>query len=385
MSNKELLRNARVEIDIARLKRNIDNIRMAVGDKPVFCPAIKADAYGHGAVEIAKHLGNWGINIYAVATLQEALELRYAGIKGDIVVLSLLPDDLMPIAAEHSLIPFISTYDAAAALSDAAIAQGRKIRIIIAIDTGMGRIGFSAMSDAAIEESVVEVKRISQLGGVQIYALASHLSTADSADKTYSMEQIARFEAAGAALKNSGIQIPNMSILNSAGTVELPGKPFDICRPGISMYGYYPGDECDRSLVELQPVMSVKAEIAFIKDVPDGSSIGYGRRYRASGTRRIATISLGYADGLPRAYNLSGDARVIVGESFAHIAGNICMDQCMIDVTGIPDVHQGTEVVVMGESPQGLSITADDIAKATDTISYEILCGFGQRLPKKYV
>lgn len=383
--NKELLRNAWVEIDTSRIKENIKSIRSAVGDLPIFCPAIKADAYGHGAVQVAKTLKEIGINMYAVATVQEALELRYAGIYDDIVLLSLLPNELAPIAVEHNLIPFVASVESAHAISAEANCQGRTMRIVVAIDTGMGRIGFSAMSETAITDSVKSIAEISRLDNIEIFAMASHLSTADSADKTYSLEQIERFERMNDALKEAGTIIPRLSILNSAGTAELPQKHFDICRPGISIYGYYPSDECDKSLVNLTPAMSVKAEISFLKDVEDGMSIGYGRKFRACGKRKIATISLGYADGLPRPYNLKGDARVIIGEHFAPIAGNICMDQCMIDVTDIPNARLGTEVIIMGSSPGGLSITADDIANATDTISYEILCGFGQRLPKLYL
>lgn len=383
--NKELYRNAWVEIDTDRIKENIKNIRSAVGEVPVFCPAIKADAYGHGAVQIAKTLKEIGITMYAVATVQEALELRYAGIGGDVVLLSLLPNELAPIAVEHNLIPFVASVDSAKTISAEAKRQGKEMRIIIAVDTGMGRIGFSAMSETDIADSAQSIAAISRFENIEIYAMASHLSTADSADKTYSLEQIERFECMNAALKEAGTSIPRLSILNSAGTAELSRNHFDICRPGISIYGYYPSDECDKSLVALTPAMSVKAEISFLKEVEDGTSIGYGRKFRARGKRKIATLSLGYADGLPRPYNLKGDARVIVGEHFAPIAGNICMDQCMIDVTDIPNVELGTEVIIMGKSPGGLSITADDIAHATDTISYEVLCGFGQRLPKLYL
>ena len=208
------------------------------------------------------------------------------------------------------------------------------------------------------------------------------MATADAFDKTYSHQQEAKYNKFYEVLTAAGIEIPFRTLANSASIMELPTVHFDACRPGIILYGCYPSDEVDVNQLSIKPVMSVKANIVHLKDVPAGFSVGYGRRYISEKPAKIATIALGYADGYPRPY--SAQAKVIVNGVIAPIAGNICMDQCMIDVTDVPDVKVGDEVIVMGSDGKN-TILADDIAKATGTINYEITCAFGQRLPKVYV
>ena len=208
------------------------------------------------------------------------------------------------------------------------------------------------------------------------------MSTADAADKTYSHQQEKKYNAFYTALTDAGISIPFRTLANSASIMEIPSVYFDACRPGIILYGCYPSDEVDVNQLSIKPVMSIKANIVHLKDVPSNFSVGYGRKYISNKPSKIATIALGYADGYPRPY--SAKAKVIVNGVMAPIAGNICMDQCMIDVTNVPDVKVGDEVIVMGTDGVN-TILADDIANATGTINYEITCAFGQRLPKVYV
>ena len=208
------------------------------------------------------------------------------------------------------------------------------------------------------------------------------MSTADAFDKTYSHEQEAKYNKFYDALTAAGVEIPWKTLANSASIMELPTVHFDACRPGIILYGCYPSDEVDVNELSIKPVMSVKANIVHLKDVPAGFSVGYGRRYISEKPSKIATLALGYADGYPRPY--SQFAKVIVNGVMAPVAGNICMDQCMVDVTDVPDVKVGDEVIIMGTDGKN-TILADDIAKATGTINYEICCAFGQRLPKVYV
>ena len=208
------------------------------------------------------------------------------------------------------------------------------------------------------------------------------MSTADAYDKTYSHQQEAKFNKFYEALTAAGIEIPFRTLANSASIMELPTVHFDACRPGIILYGCHPAGEVDVNELSIKPVMSVKANIVHLKDVPADFSVGYGRKYISKKPSKIATIALGYADGYPRPY--SSNAKVIVNGVIAPIAGNICMDQCMIDVTDVPDVKLGDEVIVMGTDGTN-TILADDIANATGTINYEITCAFGQRLPKVYV
>ena len=243
----------------------------------------------------------------------------------------------------------------------------------------MGRIGYLADDT---EYAVEDVKKIAALPNIRIFGLFSHMATADAYDKTFSHEQEARYIRFYEALTAAGIYVPFRTLANSASIMELPTVHYDGCRPGIILYGQYPSHEVDRNAFHIKPVMQVKANIVHLKDVPVGFSCGYGRKFIAQRPSRIATIALGYADGYPRPY--SAQAKVIVNGVVCPIAGNICMDQCMIDVTDVPEVHVGDEVIVMGTDGVN-TIDADYIADATGTINYEITCAFGQRLPKVFV
>lgn len=375
---KEAIRPVWAEINLSNLDYNIKNIRAKIGGREMI-GVIKADAYGHGSVKVAEVLRENGVKTFAIATLQEAITLREAGAKEDIIMLGLTPDMYADTIVEYDIIPVVCDAKNAAAIDEAARAQGKTISGLIAIDTGMGRIGYLADE---IESSIEDIKKIAALKNFKIKGLFSHMSTADAFDKTFSHEQEAKYNKFYDALKAAGIDVPWRTLANSASIMELPTVHFDACRPGIILYGCYPSDEVDVNQLSIKPVMSVKANIVHLKDVPSGFSVGYGRRFISERPSKIATIALGYADGYPRPY--SQYAKVIVNGVMAPIAGNICMDQCMIDVTDVPDVKVGDEVIVMGSDGKN-TILADDIAKATGTINYEICCAFGQRLPKIYV
>lgn len=266
----------------------------------------------------------------------------------------------------------------AQAISLAAEKAGVIINGFIAIDTGMGRIGYIPEENSAIEN----IRAITELPNFKIQGLFSHFAAADAEDKTYSAVQEQRFITFYKKLRDADIDIPCRTLANSAAVMEFPSSHFEMVRPGIILYGCYPSDEVDKSQLELKPVMSVKANIIHLKKVPAGTTISYGRKWTATKDSLIATIPLGYADGFPRPYSSKG--KVIVNGVIAPIAGNICMDQCMIDVTNVPYVRLGDEVTIIGKD--GIhEILADDIASATGTINYEIVCAFGQRLPKVYV
>ena len=376
---KKAIRPAWAEINLTNLDYNIKRIREKVGPDREIIGVIKADAYGHGSIMCAKVLRENGVKTFAVATLQEAVTLRKAGTKEDIIMLGLTPDLYADVIAEYDITPVVCDSANAKAISDAAEKMGKTVSGLIAIDTGMGRIGYLADE---IETSIEDIKRIEALSHFKIKGLFSHMSTADAADKTFSHEQEAKYNAFFQALVKSGINVPVRTLANSASIMELPSVYFEAVRPGIILYGCYPSNEVDRNQLSIKPVMSVKANIVHVKNVPENFSVGYGRKYISEKPARIATIALGYADGYPRPY--SSQAKVIVNGVVCPIAGNICMDQCMIDVSAVPDVKVGDEVIVMGSD--GISsIPADDIAEATGTINYEICCAFGQRLPKVYV
>lgn len=375
---KEAIRPAWVEVNLSNLDYNIKQIKEKANGRELI-GVIKADAYGHGSVKCAEVLRKNGVKTFAIATLQEALTLREAGAKEEIICLGLTPDMYADVIVEHDLTPVVCDSSNAKAISDAAVAAGKIVSGLIAVDTGMGRIGYLADdTDFAVED----VRKIAALPGFKIKGMFSHMSTADAADKTYSHEQEAKYNAFYEALTKANIKIPFRTLANSASIMELPEIYFDAVRPGIILYGCYPSDEVERAQLSIKPVMSVKANIVHLKDVPANFSVGYGRKYISTKPARIATLALGYADGYPRPF--SANAKVIVNGVVCPIAGNICMDQCMVDVSAVPNVKIGDEVIVMGSDGVN-SVTADDIANTTGTINYEICCAFGQRLPKVYV
>lgn len=375
---KEAIRPVWAEINLSNLDYNIKNIKAKLGSGTKIIGVVKADGYGHGSVKVAEVLRANGVDTFAVSTLQEAIVLREAGATEQIISLSLTPNFYSNVLVEYDITPVISSLENARAISKTAAEVGKTVSGFIAADTGMGRIGYLTWDENAISE----IKEISQLPNFKIAGLFSHMSTADSADKTFSRQQEQCFNEFYDKLIAAGIEIPMRTFANSASVMELTSVYFDAVRPGIILYGCYPSDEIDKSSLSLKPVMSVKATISHLKDVPAGFSVSYGREFISKRPSKIATIALGYADGYPRPYAPKGE--VIVNGVKAPLAGNICMDQCMIDVTDVPDVKVGDEVIVMGSDGKN-TILADDIAKATGTINYEIICAFGQRLPKVYV
>ena len=375
---KEALRPVWAEINLTNLDYNIKNIKAKIGDREMI-GVIKADAYGHGSVKVAEVLRENGCKTFAIATLQEAIVLREAGAKEDIIMLGLTPDMYADTIVDYNITPVVCDAQNARAFSDAAARKGKVVSGLIAVDTGMGRIGYLADE---LDYAVEDVKKIAALPNFKIKGMFSHMSTADAYDKTYSHQQEAKYNKFYETLTAAGIEIPFRTLANSASIMELPTVHFDACRPGVILYGMYPSDEVDVNELSIKPVMSIKANIVHLKDVPADFSVGYGRKYISKAPAKIATLALGYADGYPRPY--SAYAKVIVNGVLCPIAGNICMDQCMVDVTNVPDVKVGDEVIVMGSDGKN-TILADDIAKATGTINYEITCALGQRLPKVYV
>lgn len=376
---KEAIRPVWAEINLSNLDYNIKSIRNKVGADKELIGVIKADAYGHGSVMCAEILRKNGVKSFAVATLQEAITLRDAGATEEIIMLGLTPNMYSDIVVKYDITPVVCDSSNAKAFSDAASKVGKTISGLLAVDTGMGRIGYLADE---IETAIFDVKKIQLLSNFHIKGMFSHMSTADSFDKTYSREQERKYLSFYEALTSAGISIPFRTLANSASIMELPEIHYNAVRPGIILYGCYPSAEVDKNQLSIKPVMSIKANIVHLKDVPANFSVGYGRKFISNKPSRIATIALGYADGYPRPY--SATAKVIVNGILCPIAGNICMDQCMIDVSEVPNVNIGDEVIVMG-SDGVHTILADDIAEATNTINYEICCAFGQRLPKVYV
>lgn len=375
---KEAIRPVWAEINLSNLDYNIKNIIAKVGSEKEVIGVIKADAYGHGSVKVAQVLQENGVKTFAIATLQEAVTLREAGFTEKIIMLGLTPDMYADILVKYDITPVVCDFSNAKSISEAAKAEDKFLEGLIAVDTGMGRIGYLPDDPEAVED----IRKIAGLSNFKIKGIFSHMATADALDKSFSKLQEERYIGFYEKLKAAGIHVPVRTFANSASIMEIPSVHYDAVRPGIILYGCYPSDEVDRNQLSIKPVMSVKANIVHLKKVEKGFSVGYGRKFIAERESLIATIALGYADGYPRLY--SSQAKVLVNGVIAPIAGNICMDQCMIDVTDVPNVKVGDEVIIMGSDGKN-TILADDIARATGTINYEIVCAFGQRLPKVYI
>ena len=296
--------------------------------------------------------------------MSEAIKLRKAGYEIEqIIILGITPDPYVEVLLEYNLTPVVCSYENAEAIDTAARKAGKTVNCYIAVDTGMGRIGYNPEDTSSVEDVIM----ISKLQNINIEGLFSHFATADAADKNYARMQENRYQVFYKALLAADIIPPMKALSNSAAIMELPSAHFNQVRPGIILYGLYPSNEMIREAFHIKPVMSVKANIVHLKKVPAGTSVSYGRKWTAQRDSIIATIPLGYADGFPRPYSMKGE--VLVNGVKAPIAGNICMDQCMIDVTNVPYVRLGDEVTVMGKD--GIyEISADDIAEATGTINY---------------
>jgi alanine racemase len=366
-----------MEVNLDNLAHNIRQIRNNVTAPASIMGIVKADGYGHGALEVSRVLIEEGVQRLGVAVLDEAIELRQDGIDVPILILGYTPPELFERVLEYDITPTLYSFEDAVKLSDLASQKGQRAKIHLKLDTGMGRIGMIPGEDSA-----EKVSNIYKLPGIIIEGIFTHFSVADEKDKTYTRGQYEKFTQFVNALKERGIEIPIRHAGNSATSIDLPEMHLDMVRPGVILYGLYPSDEVDRKKVPLKPLASLKAVIAHVKTVPPGTSIGYGRKYISTGERVIATLPIGYADGYTRL--LSGKAEVLVHGVRAPLAGNICMDQCMIDVTGIEGVKVGDEAVLMGQQGQD-SITAEELGSLLGTINYEIVCMIGKRVPRVYI
>jgi len=364
------------EVSLDNLAYNMKNIKAKAKSKEIF-GVVKADAYGHGAVEAAPVLLENGATRLSVAVVTEGVELRKAGIKCPINILGYTPETLFGDIIGYDLEPAVFGYEYAEKLSRAAVAANKKVKIHIKVDTGMGRIGFLPE-----EKSVEEATKLSTLPNIEVEGLFSHFSTADESDKEYSGYQFNKYNWFLDRLLENGVNIKIRNIANSAAIMELPETHYDGARPGIILYGYYPSNEVDKNELDIKPVMTLKACILHIKTMEEGQYIGYGRKFKTARKSLIGTLGIGYADGYTRM--LSGKAKVIINGKFAPVVGNICMDQCMIDLTDIGDVKVGDEVILMG-SDGNLKFDPDDIAPLLGTINYEVLCMIGKRVPRVYI
>lgn len=370
------LRPVWAEIDLDKLAYNMREIRRVAKSKDIIA-VVKADGYGHGALDIAPTLLENGATRIAVAVLNEAVELRRGGIKAPIMILGFTPPSFVDMLLRYDIEQTVYSYDLAKEISNMAKKKNKKAKIHIALDTGMGRIGF--LPD---DKNVEEVYKISKLPNIIIEGLYSHFSSADETDKNYTEIQLKKYNSFYDKLVQKGVKVNIRHIANSAAIIDLPESHFEAVRPGMILYGYYPSEEVFKEKIHLKPVMTLKTNIVHIKNLPAGEYISYGRKFKTTRESVIATLPVGYADGYTRL--LFEKAKVIINGSFVPVVGRICMDQCMVDVTDLKDVKLGDEVILMGEQGE-LKFNADDIAKLMGTINYEVTCMISKRVPRVYV
>ena len=364
------------EIDLSAMLHNFMAARRHLPDKVLLAAVIKANAYGHGAVEAAKLLEGKA-DRFAVAMTDEAVELRKAGIETPIFLLAPTPESDFEAIARYDIEAAVPSFEYGQALCAYGAAHGKDIPYHMALDTGMGRIGF-----ACTKESLDEIEALSKLPGGKLLGVFSHYAKADSADKSYAIEQTKRFKAFTEAMERRGIEIPLKHLDNSAGLIEMPDK-FDMVREGIILYGLKPSNEVDLSLIGgVRGVMALRSHISFLKTVTEPTPVSYGCTYVAQPGTRVATVSAGYADGVNRL--LSNRGQVLVRGVRCPIIGRVCMDQFMIDVTGVPEAQVGDTVTIFGRDGDE-EITADDVADLVGTIGYEVTCLVTPRVPRVYL
>lgn len=370
-----LIRPVWAEIDLDKIEYNMRNIKSLAKDKEVIA-VIKADGYGHGAVDIAPVVLESGASRLAVAVLSEAIELRKNSITSPIIILGYTAVDCADDLIKYEIEQTIYDLNYAKELSKKAIELGKKAKVHIAIDTGMGRIGFLPNN-----KSVEDILEISLLEGIDIVGSFTHFSTADEEDKEYTNKQFSILENFFNKIKSKGINIPLKHAANSAAIMDLPQTHLDGVRAGIVIYGYYPSNEVNKGVLSIKPALTLKTNVVHVKTLEKDLYVSYGRTFKTERETIVATLPIGYADGYSRA--LSGKGKVIINGKFANIIGRVCMDQCMIDVTDVGEVKVGDEVILLGKEGK-LKFNADDIAEIMGTINYEIICMLKQRVPRVY-
>ena len=367
------MRPTRVEIDLDSIAYNIHQIRKKVGNKTKIMAVMKANAYGHGAVEVAKVAIDAGAQWLAVALVEEAIQLREAGIQSPILILGSTPPDQVHEVIKYNLSQTVCSRELIETLSNEAQSWNQTAKVHIKVDTGLGRLGIFP------EEVAAFVKESTCLEGIEIEGIFTHFSVADE-DKAFTELQIKKFKEVISNLEREKIHIPLKHAANSAAVVGFASSYFNLVRPGIILYGLYPSPEMNRT-IPLKPAMSFKTKITYLKRVPAGYSLSYDRTFTTERKSLIAILPVGYADGYPRA--LSNKGEVLIKGKRAPVVGMICMDMTLVDVTHIPDVKIGDEVVLFGKQ-NGAQISADEIASKSDLINYEILCGISKRVPRIY-
>ena len=368
-----LCQRAWVEIDLAALTHNVKELKNILSPNTQLMAVVKADAYGHGAIAVSQTVLQAGASWLGVATIPEGIELREAGIEAPILVLgaTYTTEQVKAIAHWH-LQPTICTVKQALIFSEFLVTLNQSLPVHAKLDTGMSRLG------TPWQEATEFVQLIQRLPNLKLASVYSHLATADSPDQTIMLQQHEKFKLAIAQIKIAGINPDRLHLANSAATLAHPDLHYDLVRVGLANYGLYPAPHL-QSVINLKPVMQVKARVTQVKTIEAGTGVSYGHQFVAKQQTQIAVVGIGYADGIPR--NLSNKMQVLIRGKFVPQVGSVTMDQLMLDVSAIPDLEVGEVVTLLGEDGEN-QISADDWAATLGTISWEILCGFKNRLPR---
>ncbi len=362
-------------VNLDAIRHNILDARAHIAPGTKLMAIIKADGYGHGATEVAAAIDDLA-DAYGIAILEEGVELRRAGVVKPILILGYSPASQYEELIDNDITQTVFTYEMAKKLSDTAVKLGKEALVHIKIDTGMGRIGLSPT-----EESADIAARIQGLPGIRITGCFTHFATADEKDKTFAKKQLSDFLHFADMLRERGISNIILHVSNSAGIIDIPEANLDMVRMGISLYGHYPSEEVGKERADLHPAMSLVSCVSYVKTVPAGTPIGYGSTFVAEHEMQIATIPVGYGDGYPR--QLSNKGSVLIHGQRASIVGRVCMDQFMVDVTAVPQVMVGDEVVLFGrQNDQELSV--EEVSALAGSFNYEMLCNVGKRIPRVY-
>ncbi len=372
--NNKPTRPVWVEVDLENIKFNLNQVKKNIPEDTKIMAVVKADAYGHGVIPVAKAALEGGADRLAVALPEEGKELRENDFKLPIQILGEVLPNQIPILVENDLIPTISKLDTVQKLNELAEKKDIIKKVHVKIDTGMGRIGVFP------DDAINFIKKVDSYDNIDIEGIMTHFAKADEEDKSYTYKQWERFQSVIDKLKEIDIKIPIKQAANSATIIDLPEFSLNMVRPGIMMYGLRPSHEVDESF-KLKPALSWKAKIVYLKEVPSGTGISYGTTYVTKRKAKIATIPMGYADGFSRL--LSNKGEVLINGKRAPIRGRVCMDQFMVDVTDIDNVNIGDELVLIGKQGND-ELTATEMADLIGTINYEITCDITKRVPRVY-
>jgi alanine racemase len=369
-------RPTRVEISLDALRSNLQEFQRVLPEHVKMMAVVKADAYGHGAVEVCREALQCGVEYIAVAFLDEGLELRQAGITAPILVLGYTPPEGLQTAWEYDITVNVYNHEVLDAF-ERLPRREKPLSVHVKIDSGMSRLGLTTQAEA-----IAFIERARQIPGLYVEGLFTHYACADETDKTSTLEQYHRFDRVVQHFRERGIEFDRVHAGNSAAAIDTPNLTYNMVRLGISMYGLYPSEEVNHQLIELKPVLSIKTGVVMVKTLPADSGVSYGAIYRTSAEETIATLPIGYADGFSRM--MTGKAHVLIKGVRVPVIGTICMDQCMINVTGLSDITMEEDVVILG-SQDGQTITAEEHAEWLGTINYEITCMISHRVPRVYI